>query len=160
MSSGHYLANIPTESVYMYVRERGRSKGPYNWTQMQKMIASGKLNQMDELSLDNNDWKPASIYPILFNPKAPSPARNDEILEPENATYGQWYFEMDDRAFGPVPFRWLFRWTTNNWLDLPARVWTDGLEDWVEVVSIPSFFPPADDLPPDTLSNPDTDLAP
>ena len=132
----------------MYLRQRGRAKGPYNWTQMQKMITSGKLNQMHELSLDSTHWKPASKYPVLFNPNTTSTAGDDNVVELETSTYGQWYFEMDDRAFGPVPFHRLFYWASNNWLDLPARVWTDDLEDWVEVVSIPSFFPPADNMPP------------
>lgn len=154
MRSQNYLANIPTDAVYMYVRWRGRAKGPYNWTQMQNMITNGKLSEIHELSLDNNNWKPASIYPLLFDPDPPSTGQNKNtgLL---GDSRGQWYFEMDDRAFGPVDFDRLYKWIDNDWLDLPARVWTEGLEDWVEVVSIPSFFPPADDVPPGTLSNSD-----
>ena len=148
MSSEYYLANVPTDAVYMYVRKRGRSKGPYNWNQMRRLIANGELDEMHELSLDNSQWTPAHRYPILFNPQLSAPDSSEDVVALEGATYGQWFFELDDRVAGPIDFHRLFYWITKDWLDLPARVWTQGHEDWVEVTSLPSFFPPSDTPPP------------
>lgn len=135
MSPEQYIANIPVDALYMYVRSQGRLKGLFRWQQLRRMVTDHELSRIHELSIDKHHWEPAGGYSLLFTPNATQPNPYETLPQ------GQWFYEIDDRARGPVDFRSLRNWILNDWLSLPARVWSSGMLDWTEIESIPSFFP-------------------
>ena len=145
MNAQQYIANVPLEALYLYVRMRGRCRGPFNWQQLCTMVANGELSRLHELSIDNQQWESAEGYSLLFD-------YNESSKSPDAVTFntsrhlpvGQWFYEMDDQARGPVAFQVLRNWILHCWLDLPARVWSVGMNDWTEVESIPSFVQPSE----------------
>ena len=128
----------------LYIRRLGRTSGPYEWPQLQKMIARGTLSRFHEVSADCQQWIPAAEYPGLFDPNADQPDKTPTAPEKTATVAGpdpesEWHYECNEQPVGPVTFETLQNLVITGAVPLTARVWTKGMEDWADAETIPAL---------------------
>jgi len=146
----------------LFIRIRGKVRGPYTEDQLRRLVKRGQFGRMHEVSEDGSTWKRATSFPQLF----PSPsATNDDVaadhelpsLEPvddlatypadnitdspaaSEATETGWYYRREDQQYGPVDRTYLQNQLDSGVIAATEIVWREGMPDWAPAHSVPGL---------------------
>lgn len=134
-----------------YIRWRGRLDGPFSLDEIKKMLASGRVSLLHDVSTDRSDWRQVKECPELQPPPVPSkagkiaqhgaapgaarmPAQEADLAlddgplpepqpEPPPADGGAtWYCELEGQVEGPFSHADLLRMVSLGRLGPSSRV--------------------------------------
>jgi hypothetical protein len=87
-----------------YVRYRARITGPYDMSELARMVRRGTLGRAHEVSRDRVQWVPAGGIPGLFGGNAPGTADVPLDMPPApQADAGGMYYLSGETPVGPMP---------------------------------------------------------
>ena len=131
------------ETGQYFVRRRGRIMGPFDLTQLERMLRRGSVNRRDACSTDRRNWTPLEDHEELF-PKeiATGPELDDdrdtnvdgEVSTPGSPgtelVTGDWFYHYQGNEQGPVTEDQIRKLIADGVLTTYDSVWKQGMEDW------------------------------
>ena len=131
------------ETGQYFVRRRGRIMGPFDLTQLERMLRRGNVNRRDACSTDRRNWTPLEDHEELF-PKEIATGRDsdddgDMKLDEEDSTpgsagtelvTGDWFYHYQGNEQGPVTEDQIRKLIADGVLTTYDSVWKQGMEDW------------------------------
>ncbi len=171
-----------------YIRTRGVVRGPFPPEKLKELARRGQFSRAYHVSVDGESWEPAADHPELL-PSAidvkirKQPIGTDsedsgyDLAEPaaQNVVLGasttnadqspdstNWYFASSGQESGPVSFTELRRLVLRGELHYNDPVWTEGMADWIEALSVPELFaePTPEESAAISAGHPVEDMAP
>lgn len=132
------------------VRRQGRRLGPFNRTQIDRMISRQQLGPKDEISLaGNNQWQRVDQWQLDHQPAVNPGAAIDQSIThaaagDESAGNAQstsqsaksesvgddWYVAIDGNRQGPIDEHTLGRWISERRINAETLVWRSGMQAW------------------------------
>jgi hypothetical protein len=149
-----------------YIRTRGVVRGPFPPEKLKELARRGQFSRAYHVSVDGESWEPAANHPELL-PEAiavkirKQPVETDsedsgyDLAEPpsqdvetgasttnadQSFDSANWYFASGGQESGPVSFTELRRLVLRGELHYNDPVWTEGMADWIEALSVPELF--------------------
>jgi len=134
---------VAGETGQYFVRRRGRIMGPFDLTQLERMLRRGSVNRRDACSTDRRNWTPLEDHEELF-PKeiATGPELDDdrdtnvdgEVSTPGSPgtelVTGDWFYHYQGNEQGPVTEDQIRKLIADGVLTTYDSVWKQGMEDW------------------------------
>ncbi len=171
-----------------YIRTRGVVRGPFPPEKLKELARRGQFSRAYHVSTDGENWEPAADHPELL-PNAiavkirKQPVETDsedsayDLAEPpsrdvratastataEKSSHSEnWYFATGGQESGPVSFAELRRLVLRGEVHYNDPVWTEGMTDWIEALSVPELFaePTPEESAAIAASHPVEDAAP
>lgn len=147
----------PTETTY-FMRARGKIFGPFSVDQLQTLRRRGQLSRVHEVSIDRDNWRPASSYPELFEDagapvisvpavisetlfQAESPPNFQEGNTPPDLNATEWFYSIDGRQYGPVGQEELRRLVKEEEVLGNDLVWNSSMSEWTPSAEIRELQP-------------------
>ena len=142
-----------------WIRNRGRSYGPYSTEKIQQLVARGQLSTACQISEDGVTWGRSDDYPELFAGKAqteaivgaeePVQAEESEyqLTEPMQNTGGSvntavtWRYIVDGNPSDPVSQGQLRQLIASGVVLVDGLVWNETLPNWVKAKDVPGLVP-------------------
>lgn len=133
------------------VRRQGRRLGPFNRTQIDRMIDRQQLGPKDEISPDGqNQWHRVDQWQldqqttvdqgITDSQGAGNEANRSEMDSHSQQTSasasageafgGDWYVSIDGNRQGPMDEHMLGRWISERRINAETLMWRSGMPDW------------------------------
>ncbi|MCM2371866.1 GYF domain-containing protein [Aporhodopirellula aestuarii] len=133
------------------VRRQGRRLGPFDRTQIDRMISRQQLGPKDEISpAGNNQWKRIDQWQLEQQSSGTRGSTNDDVIVEEtgpskvtgnsqpasdpatvaDAPAGDWYIAIDGNRQGPIDEHTLGRWISERRINAETPVWRHGMEHW------------------------------
>jgi len=139
-----------------FVRRRGRIMGPFDVTQLERMLRRGNVSRGDACSADRRNWTrledleelfPKEIVPVEVDPVDPVPIEGggtdpDDGDEPVT---GEWYYHYQGNEQGPVSEDEIKRLIAEGMLSATDSGWKEGMSDWQPLGNL---FPMPQGMPP------------
>lgn len=140
-------------SVRLYVRVRGRVRGPFDEEKLRALAKRGQLSRIHELSEDGEHWTRAADNLDLFPPSsaietkplaAPTPASQPQVqsavaanLEPDVRA---WYYESKDGGSdGPIGTAELVQHLATGRIPSDRNVWCQEIGEWTPANTVPEL---------------------
>lgn len=144
----------------LYIRNRGRTSGPFDREKLQAMAQRGQLSRMHELSPDGICWVSAGKYPEIFavetappppglptappaSGPAPGPAWAPTPMpgpaSPPAAAPVLWHYMGADSQDRQVDQSVLEQMIAGGSANGQTMVWTEGLPNWMPLRQAPAF---------------------
>ena len=152
---------MPDEHSGWYVRSKGRTLGPFSWTQLESLRDRGQLAHFHEVSHDRQVWMGAASLPGLFGPPGPGTESSGSVgftvVSADPNAYGlagdpgsgtqpavtqdasAWFFARDGSHQGPVPLGELRRMAAAGEINAYSQVWKNGMPNWVPGYQVPEL---------------------
>ena len=136
-----------------FVRRRGRIMGPFDVTQLERMLRRGNVNRGDACSADRRNWTRLEDLEELF-PKEivveEEPIDEELTLIEEDAPQvqpvtGEWYYHYQGNENGPVSEDEIRRLLAEGMLSASDSGWKEGMPDWQPLGNL---FPMSQGMPP------------
>ena len=136
-----------------FVRRRGRIMGPFDVTQLERMLRRGNVSRGDACSADRRNWTRLEDLEELF-PKEivveEEPIDEELTLIEEDAPQvqpvtGEWYYHYQGNENGPVSEDEIRRLLAEGMLSASDSGWKEGMPDWQPLGNL---FPMSQGMPP------------
>ena len=128
-----------TESYY--VRNQGRTLGPYGFEELRQRIQRGQVGRSHEISRDGESWQPAVIFGELFDQE-----NRSDRLTGMNAL--QWHYTAKGiEQPGPIDHQSLVNLIVAGQVGAIDQVRNDPMAEWAVVCHVPEL---AGHIPPPT----------
>ena len=137
-----------------WIRNRGRTNGPYSIESLQQMAARGQFSTVFQVSKDEVTWKRASAYPELFPAEAKEKQSNNDsepiskaesecqlaetIEVPNNnaQTDSMWRYVKHGNPSEPINFKQLQHLASEGIIPPDGLVWNESLPNWVKAKDV------------------------
>eukprot|EP00913_Durusdinium_trenchii_P023372 g21950.t1 len=145
------------EQSEYFVRVRGRMQGPFDEAKIRAMIERGRIGRHDQISVDGRHWERAGDWTELFSTRGERKVRQTHEMaatragsrhshadpnDPSSGTSAEeqlWYYNDHDQQYGPLPLAELKQRLAEGEIDPEAYGWTDGMENWEPLSSLPAL---------------------
>ncbi len=131
---------------YYYVRIKGRVLGPMSRASTLDSIRRGQILRSHEFSADGVSWGKFEDFQHLFcvdaqatspEPLIKSVQSNYTAPTADATTQGAtWFVLQNGKTLGPMPEVNLKRMCADNQVNRDTLVWTEGMNEWLSIVSI------------------------
>lgn len=130
-----------TESYY--VRDRGRTLGPFGTEEMRHRIRRGYVGRSHEISCDGQSWQPAFTFAELFD-------RESGLNQAQAAPGPQWHYTARGiEQPGPIDQQSLINLIAAGQVGALDKVWNDSFPEWAVVCQVPQL---AGSVPPERVA--------
>ena len=158
----------PRKDQTYFIRNRGQVLGPFSIDKLKSLRARGQFSRVHEISLDRQNWKPASALDEVIGPSRP--ARGDPLtnaaeaarvaaaseahLEAGTPPGATWHFNIGGEQQGPVSTMELRGLISQGKLHDNDYVWKEGMSDWLTVSQVPELRPAPVQMPASVVQTP------
>ncbi|MEO9592129.1 GYF domain-containing protein [Rhodopirellula bahusiensis] len=129
-----------------HIRRQGRRLGPFDRSQIDRMIARQKLGPKDEISLaGHNQWQRVDQWQLDQQATVDPGSKIDDAIGEEvsgipnsgsntaganNAAVGDWYISNNGDRQGPIDEHTLGSWISEQLINAETLVWRSGMQSW------------------------------
>ena len=113
-----------------YLRFRGRVSGPFPFSRIKEMAASGLVSPIHEISADRTRWSSAGEIADLF----PIPPSDVEVISAPADITGleRWfYIDANSQRVGPIARDELLSLFNSGVIGNESVVWRSGMDNWI-----------------------------
>lgn len=128
------------------IRRQGRRLGPFDRSQINRMIARQKLGPKDEIALaGNNQWQRIDQWQLGERASVDPESKIDEVLGEQVADLpdaasnnpraddldaGDWYVSNNGDQQGPIDEHTLGSWISERRINAETLLWRNGMQGW------------------------------
>lgn len=126
-----------------FVRISGKILGPFDVTQLRSLKDRGRLRPEHEVSLNRQNWMPASQLSGLFSEASAqkSPFTSEMVDQSQQPTQAvEWYYATGEEQQGPVSYKQLKKLVAQGLLTGDDLIWHSGLDEWIPVRNQPGLI--------------------
>ena len=138
-----------------YLRNKGRSVGPYTLAKIQQMARKGQVSRSSEVSTDGQSWSQAASFPEIFERPASTSAAGTALAPITNgstidavptidafgvAVQNEWYYASGGNQNGPTSASQIMQMLQAGTLSVNDRVWKESMANWTRITEVPEFM--------------------